>query len=257
MQEATKTHSSCSICGTSAAEFVDFNNGEKRQCPTCNSLERQRVFKTLYESHAFGKDCLAGKKILHVAPSSSEDRILSSIPDTKIVTLDIGIRSKVDIKADLACMPEAADDSFDAVYISGVFYMIHPQKLSPAIAEIARVLKPGGILFSWDKVNNNQKSKLDKNINSVIRTYGLENYNKYGVGEHWTFSIYDYEDFFSDFFHTALYCKIDKPTLSCVYYLKAICKKLRVEKTRTVASGRIWVMGRTVLQSLFSGKSEK
>jgi len=117
---------------------------------------------------SFGEGCLTGKKILHLAPSSSETRILSTTPGTEIVTLDVPRGDVVDIPG----MSELSNSSFDAVFCCYVICRIAPPQLSLAIGELARVLKPGGLLFSYDGHRPEDSSYgTDAYRKSVIRAF--------------------------------------------------------------------------------------
>src|SRR6478609_2672069 len=71
----TDSSAGCSVCGTPVQAFEDFN-GPKRRCPSCGSVERQRAFADLCRGTLAGRLSLPGQKILLIAPSSSERRLL-------------------------------------------------------------------------------------------------------------------------------------------------------------------------------------
>lgn len=214
----------CPICGTPHAAFVDFNNGPKRQCPTCLSLERQRTFYDLYVAGAFGERCLEGKKILHVSPSGPETQILSHISGTEVVTIDIRPQMGTDIIGDITQMPEVSTGTFDVVFCSYVLCLLSPQKVRIAIAELSRVLKPGGLLLCYDHVTNIPITRYEKDIEVITQCYGVGNYKNYGFGEHIFFSTHDYEKYFSKHFSTVLCSDNDKATNTVSYWMKGINK---------------------------------
>ncbi len=168
----------CPICGTKAGDFVEFNGG-RRRCPDCGSVERQRVFAQVYETIRREFD-LAGKDVLIVSPSVSERRFLDSRGITNLRSIDVRPEVKPDILADITKMPEVADASFDAIIASFVLTCVHD--LDACLAELHRVLRPGGRLLTSDPIAFGAPTEEFDDPAKITAWYGQEVYEKYRVG---------------------------------------------------------------------------
>ncbi len=170
---------SCIICGTKHNAFKDFN-GHGRLCSGCGSLERQRVFGTLYLDFMREEFELAGKRVLIVVPSASEIRFLKARGVTDIQTLDVRPELKPDTIADVCAMPQVESDRFDAVIASNVFTRV--QDLDGCIGELHRVLKPGGRLFTSDPLTFGSSTREFAALEDITRWYGRQVYDTYKIG---------------------------------------------------------------------------
>jgi SAM-dependent methyltransferase len=147
----------CNCCGASYTKFVpDYpsaenaaaitNNeviagyGENILCPACLSTARERLILALLQTQIK----IAGKKILHFSPERNIYRFIKTGND--VITADIEplFYKTIDsnIKNEDATLLSFNDNSFDAVI--GNHILEHIPNDAKAMAEIYRVLKPGG-----------------------------------------------------------------------------------------------------------------
>jgi len=130
----------CPICGTSAGRFLPFGLSGRRnaRCPGCGSAERHR-FLWLYL--ATRTRLLARRlRVLHTAPEPCLAAKLRGRPNWRYVTVD-RFDPAADRRADLTALP-FPDGAFDLVLSSHVLEHIRDDR--QAMAELARVLRPGG-----------------------------------------------------------------------------------------------------------------
>ncbi len=130
----------CPLCGTRAARFLPFGLGGRRnsQCPRCGSVERHR-FLWLYLTR---RTRLLGRRlgVLHTAPEPCLEVLLRARPNLRYVSVD-RFNPAADLQADLTALP-LATASVNLVLSSHV--LEHIPDDAAAIAELARVLRPGG-----------------------------------------------------------------------------------------------------------------
>jgi SAM-dependent methyltransferase len=109
-------------------------------CPKCGSLSRHRLFHLADERHGI----LEGvRSLLHFAPEDTfRSGFAARFPQYR--TADVS-RRDVDHRVDMedTGLPEAG---FDAVFASHVLEHVGDDR--KAIAEIARILRPGGVLVA-------------------------------------------------------------------------------------------------------------
>lgn len=184
----TPKEPACPICGTPVKEFEDFN-GPKRRCKGCGAVERQRAFAQLYRGELARRYPLAGKKLLLIAPSSSEKRFLKELGVAQVLTADIRPEVKPDVLADVCDMINVESDSFDVIIASYVLTCVH--SLERALAELKRVLKPGGLLLTSDPIARGQATREHKDEKTITDWYGKEAYEKYRVGSFRSFGDQD------------------------------------------------------------------
>jgi ubiquinone/menaquinone biosynthesis C-methylase UbiE len=60
-----------------------------------------------------------------------------------------------------------ADESFDIVYAAN---LLHHVEISPTLAEVERVLKPGGIFAAWDPLAHNPLINIYRRMATEVRT---------------------------------------------------------------------------------------
>lgn len=210
----------CPVCYESVANFHDYNDGSKRQCPFCNSVERHRTLVDLVYAGAFGPDVFHYKDILHIAPGGPEKLLLRRMKRPRITTLNI--LPGCDLQADIQCMPEIADNSFDIVLACEVFR--HVRNLDKALAEIRRVLRPGGILLCSDCLTNSDYGREITDVAEQISWYGLEKLEQYGIGDFRRFGRVDWATAFEPYFHTRVFRATDAATGSPAWWLVAVPK---------------------------------
>jgi len=203
--------STCAICGTSAADFVDYN-GPKRRCSGCGSTERQRAFAELYPRFIKPEFDLSQKKILVAAPGSPEKYFLRQ-QGVEWLSVDIRPEVKPDLVADLCDLSHIADGSFDAVLASFVLTCMHD--LDACLLELRRILRPGGRLFTCDPVVFGAPTVEHTDRERITSWYGHEGYDKYRIGVFRTFGDLDLLSLLQDHGFTVktLYA-LDDPTNS-------------------------------------------
>lgn len=128
---------SCPCCERSFRKFARFH-GENDQCPSCGALMRHRAL-LLYLRDFLGLPETEGR-LLEVAPEIAFQRWLRSLRSVDYVSLDLE-SPLADIRADITDLP-FEDDSFDLILCLHV--LEHVPDDSRAIAELYRVLRPGG-----------------------------------------------------------------------------------------------------------------
>ena len=214
----------CPICHEPASHFQDYNTGPKRRCPFCGSVERQRTLTELLYAGAFGPGVFHQRDILHIAPGRPEKLLLRRMHQPRITTLNI--LPGCDVQADIQAMPELADDSFDVVLASEVFR--HVRDLDKALAEIARVLRPGGILLCSDCLENADYGREVTDIEEQTAWYGREKWERYGIGDFRRFGRKDWETAFAPWFFTRLVKADDRATGSPAWWLVCTSKKEKI-----------------------------
>lgn len=132
----------CPICATWHRRFLSFGLGGRKnaKCPTCGSLERHRyLWRHLRDRlHVERRK----RDILHVAPEPCIAARLSTLANVRYLTMDL-YNEGAALNRDLTDtgLPSG---TFDMVICSHVLEHIERDDL--AIAEMARVLRPGGRL---------------------------------------------------------------------------------------------------------------
>jgi len=128
----------CPICKYHGP-FMAKNQRQQAKCPRCGELERARLQYLVMQEY-FNNTDTSTLSILHVAPENSFRKWFKS-KFGRYVSCDL-YRKDVDHNFDLQQIP-LADASFDMVFASHV--LMYPEDDVKAIAEIRRILKPGGI----------------------------------------------------------------------------------------------------------------
>lgn len=143
----------CPFCGWRFREFLPggmdaaalkgaryVGGGRRRNvyCPRCESSDRERhLYLCLtHRTNVF----TASLSLLHVAPARSLQRMLMRRHDIRYLTADLN-SPKVMVRMDITRIA-CSDASFDAILCSHV--LEHVQNDKQALAELYRVLKPGG-----------------------------------------------------------------------------------------------------------------
>ncbi len=192
----------CNCCGAVYSKFVpDYPSaenatainineviagyGESILCPACLSTARERLIIALLKDEIK----LTGKRILHLSP---EKNIYNSIKTiNEVITSDISplFFKNIDknVKSEDATKLSFSDNSFDVVI--GNHIMEHIPDDVKAMAEIYRVLKPGGrailqVPYSTKIVNTIEDLKINdpKNQSALfgqkdhVRIYSLGDY---------------------------------------------------------------------------------
>ena len=130
----------CPCCSKSFRSMRPLLGRPEACCPGCGALERHRVL-WLFIEREFGLDRLRGR-MLHIAPEPALERKFAALSALQYVRGDLvparaGIR-RLDVTA-----IDFPDDAFDVVVINHVLEHVQNDRL--AIAELRRVLRPGGV----------------------------------------------------------------------------------------------------------------
>ena len=127
----------CPICGYNG-DFAPYGVVPRpdAMCPNCNSLERHRQFKLLFDRV---KSLPSDASLLHFAPERAVTQFVRPLC-SKYVTADL-LRDDVDVKLDIEAI-DLADRSFDRVICSHVLEHVDDVV---ALAELLRILKPNGV----------------------------------------------------------------------------------------------------------------
>jgi len=131
----------CPVCESSYREFLPYGRIKARKnalCPKCQSLERHRlIYLYLRERTDFFSRKL---NVLHIAPEACFIPRFTRQHGDGYITADIE-SPLAKVKMDIHRMP-FEDNHFDALLCNHV--LEHVQDDGVALAEIRRVLKPGG-----------------------------------------------------------------------------------------------------------------
>ena len=212
--DARETH--CPVCYEPVSHFQDYN-GPKRQCPFCHSKERHRTLVDLVYAGAFGPAVFRNKDILHIAPDWPERLLLRRMAGARITTLNI--LPGCDLRADIQAMPEVPDNSYDVVLACGVFQ--HVRHLEQALAEVARVLRPGGLLLCSEYLENDYTREVTDRAEQSA-WYGEEKLKIYGIGRFRCFGHKDWEKTFIPLFFTHLFKIDDKATGTPAWWMACV-----------------------------------
>lgn len=112
------------------------------KCPHCGALERHRFLARVLDQH--GPLLGTSDVILDIAPQPQVAALLRQLSGPAYVATDLFSHLAIDVRTDLTHMP-LPDGSVDAVVCYHVLEHI-PDDVA-AMRELARILKPGGVLF--------------------------------------------------------------------------------------------------------------
>jgi SAM-dependent methyltransferase len=134
----------CTACGATSSEFGPGPNGRPNaSCKRCKSLERHRFLTLLVEIVA--PRVLADGALLDIAPSATTTPRLRELGGHRYVSVDFdpgADKRVVDVRASVTDLP-LPDDSVDLMICYHV--LEHVPDDASAMAEIARVVRPGGV----------------------------------------------------------------------------------------------------------------
>lgn len=145
----------CPVCESHVRAFRP--HGVRRRadavCPVCESRERHRLAWLFLrdETDLFS----APHRMLHISPEPEMSRRLARLPLVEYLSADIG--SGAMVRADIASMQFPAG-RFDIIYCSHVLNMVPDDR--PAIAELHRVLAPGGWALLQVPIDGETTSEL-------------------------------------------------------------------------------------------------
>lgn len=136
----------CNVCQWEGSRFTDDLWHPGTICPNCQSQVRHRMLAAILDGNLpqgspAEADLLINREVLHFAPERQlRERIRRAA--VRYVTADFG-RGDCDLRLDISAMPTVADTSFDTLIVCDVLEHV-PDDVA-AFAEMARILKPGGI----------------------------------------------------------------------------------------------------------------
>lgn len=128
----------CPLCGHVGA-FQEYRGRANARCPVCRSLERMRHQWLIARDRGLLDDA-ASRAVLHVAPEPCVAKYLRAFG--RYIGFDTDSAREIDIQGDL-CAIALEDACVDVVWASHV--LEHIREVDTAIAEIHRVMKPGGV----------------------------------------------------------------------------------------------------------------
>lgn len=171
----------CNCCGKRSGRFLskgdyDYNRRDHVECPWCGSLERHRLL--LYHlKETMG--CLETPlKVLHFAAEPCLANVFHTLDHWDYLTADLYAPAMV--KEDITSL-SFSSDAFDLIICSHV--LDHIPEDRKAMAELARVLKPGGFLLAMSLVDFRSPTTLEgpqmrlpqrSKGHEVIRVYGKD-----------------------------------------------------------------------------------
>jgi SAM-dependent methyltransferase len=147
----------CPLCGWRFRRLRAFGRVRRADalCPRCGSLERTRLLWLYLERET--DVGVRPQSLLHIAPEPAISRRLRRIPTLAYVTGDLE-RSDVDMKLDITDLP-LESERFDALICSHVLEHVPDDRR--AIAELHRVLRPGGIAWMMVPVEGGRGSTFE------------------------------------------------------------------------------------------------
>jgi SAM-dependent methyltransferase len=136
----------CPCCGGRFGNFRPRFGRPDARCPRCDSYERHRVLWLWLRDHGVLEDEL---DVLHAAPERVFEKRLRSLPNLTYTAGSL-FPTRHQVRVDLTDIP-FAEGSFDLVICNHVFDEIPDDRR--AIAEIHRVLRPGGRLVTQTPID--------------------------------------------------------------------------------------------------------
>lgn len=166
----------CNVCGWRGRRFYP-NTGvgyheQDTVCPGCLSLDRHRSLLAvlLAETDAFA----GGRRVVEVAPSPGFEALMRAQPDIDYTSFDLAPFAME--QHDITAM-DYPDDSVDCFICFHV--LEHLPADAPAIAEIHRVLRPGGVAvlqvpLDWHAEQTREYPAPDPRECGHVRRYGRD-----------------------------------------------------------------------------------
>jgi SAM-dependent methyltransferase len=167
----------CPVCGRTFRKFLPYGYNKIREgvlCPRCFSLERHRLLWLFLKNRTdFFSSPL---KVLHVAPEQCFFKRFREMKNLWYITADLE-SPLADVKLDVQSMP-FNNDTFDVVICNHV--LEHVEDDGKAIAEIRRILKPGGYAIMQVPFN----SSMEKTYEDTSITDPLEREKHFRQKDH-------------------------------------------------------------------------
>ena len=165
----------CPCCGWRGLRFRSFAVREHLRsgviCPGCGSFERHRALASFYPAF-FERLGVRPSRLIHFAPEPCLRRVVASVCD-RYETSAYGEREPADLRLDVTHMAPLPDASCDALLLNHVLDCIPDDR--PAIAEMYRVLRPGGVVLAVATFEHGVPSReVPVASNSLYRVYGSQ-----------------------------------------------------------------------------------
>lgn len=175
----------CPLCRRTFSRFLDFAGTRGVWCPSCLSLPRQRLlYLYLMDQMSFFGSSLS---VLHFAPERCLSRLIRHQKGIRYVTADLLVSllpmcDRPDVVMSVTDI-DFEDNTFDVVICSHVLEHVRDDR--KAMAEILRVLRPGGWAFLQVPINAASGSTMeDPSLSPAQRAlqYGFEDHVRlYGL----------------------------------------------------------------------------
>lgn len=162
----------CPCCGWSGLRFRSFAVREALRtgaiCPGCGSFERHRALASFYPAF-FQRLGVRPSRLIHFAPEPCLKRTVAAVCD-RYETSAYGEEWPADFRLDVTRMA-LPDASCDALLLNHVLDCIPDDR--PAIAEMHRVLRPGGLVLAVATFAKGVSCReVPVASNSLYRIYG-------------------------------------------------------------------------------------
>ncbi len=132
----------CNICAWSGRRFDSDEWHPDTICPRCGLQVRHRLLVAALDvpGASSAQKLLRGRRVLHFAPERALANRFRPVA-AKYRTADLGAAG-VDLRLDIAAMPELPDGCFDTVIACDVLEHVPDDR--SALRELRRILSPGG-----------------------------------------------------------------------------------------------------------------
>jgi hypothetical protein len=185
-EEPNEKLSSCTICGYA---FTGLPGSDT--CPGCGSRARHRQLQDVLSRRGNPFD---GKTVLANYANRVEVRSFLGGART-LLNFDVRPVSEVELQMDVQDMRPVRSGSIDAFFALHV--LNHVKDDGRALAEVARVLKPGGLACVTVPYREQAQTAASEN---VTEHYGADALEKYGVGTFRRYGLEDARSLFSKYF---------------------------------------------------------
>ena len=148
--------------------FVEYMRGDA-WCPSCGSLERHRALSYFYPPFLESLPRAPGRAI-HFAPEPALAQSIKPFCGT-YQTSSYPRKGSADLNLDLENL-DLPDESCDLLIMNHVLNCVPDDK--PVIREMARVLKPGGIVLATTGLRQGRTFEHPKASNQTYREYGID-----------------------------------------------------------------------------------
>ncbi len=164
----------CPCCGELATAFLPYRTRPNAKCPSCGSLERNRLQWLFLKSET--NLFTAPLKVLHFAPESGLQRHLKGMASLTYHSADLTSK-RADEHFDICQIPYPAD-TFDVILCSHVLEHVPDDRT--AMSELHRVMKPGG----WGLIDAPHKIKQRETIEDASVTSEEDRARVFGHKDH-------------------------------------------------------------------------